>query len=182
MVDWDKKKIEIQRTKKRIEQSPDINTVDYVSKNKEEKYKNEYIWPMHPGKFDFLPIILKIEDDYNFVVDGNYDTHLRSIKDVLKYNIRVLDGDIGDVDDFIVSDKSWHIRFLVTKIQLQQLEKNVLISPKWIKKISWNDMKIYLNVKREKIADAPNYDSESPITKEFEQKLKKYYEKLKILV
>jgi len=42
-----------------------------------------------------------------------WDRHLRSTKEVTGYQFGALDGEIGHVDDFIVDDETWAIRYLV---------------------------------------------------------------------
>jgi hypothetical protein len=38
--------------------------------------------------------------------------HLRSTQEVTGYDIHATDGDIGEVEDFIIDDVSWKIHFL----------------------------------------------------------------------
>ena len=41
------------------------------------------------------------------------DSHLRSCKAVTGYHIEATDGEIGHVEDFLVDDETWAIRYLV---------------------------------------------------------------------
>ncbi len=41
------------------------------------------------------------------------DPHLRSTRQVTGYHIHATDGEIGHVEDFIVDDEIWAVRFLV---------------------------------------------------------------------
>jgi len=38
-------------------------------------------------------------------------SHLRSTNEVTGYNLLASDGEIGHVDDFIIDDETWTIRF-----------------------------------------------------------------------
>jgi len=60
------------------------------------------------------------------------DTHLRSSDEVIGYHIQALDGQIGHVEDFIVDDENWIIRYLVIDTKDILPGKNVLISPLWV--------------------------------------------------
>ena len=41
------------------------------------------------------------------------DSHLRSSKEVIGYEIMATDGPIGSVENFVFDDKSWAIRYMV---------------------------------------------------------------------
>jgi sporulation protein YlmC with PRC-barrel domain len=41
------------------------------------------------------------------------DPHLRATRQVIGYHIHATDGEIGHVEDFIVDDENWKIRFIV---------------------------------------------------------------------
>jgi len=45
------------------------------------------------------------------------DLHLRSTQDVSGHHIQAADGEIGHVEDFIIDDKTWAIRYLVIDTQ-----------------------------------------------------------------
>jgi hypothetical protein len=60
------------------------------------------------------------------------DPSLRSGRDVTGYYIAARDGDIGHVDDFLVDDRAWAIRYLIVdtrnwwpgkKVALRQLDR-----------------------------------------------------------
>jgi hypothetical protein len=42
-----------------------------------------------------------------------WDPHLRSTHEVSGYNIQAADGEIGHVEDFIIDDAAWAIRYLI---------------------------------------------------------------------
>jgi sporulation protein YlmC with PRC-barrel domain len=42
-----------------------------------------------------------------------WDPHLRSTHDVSGYHIQATDGEIGHVEDFIIDDETWAIRYLI---------------------------------------------------------------------
>jgi hypothetical protein len=52
--------------------------------------------------------------------------------------------------------------------------KKVVISPQWLQSISWNDSKIHVDVSREAIKNAPEYD-ESALNREYESRLYHHY-------
>ena len=65
------------------------------------------------------------------------DPYLRSTRDITGYYIAALDGDIGHVEDFLVDDRAWAIRYLVVDTRNWWPGKKVVLSPEWIKTVSW---------------------------------------------
>jgi hypothetical protein len=45
--------------------------------------------------------------------EGPEKSHLRSVKEVIGYHIQATDGDIGHVEDFVVDDEVWALRYVV---------------------------------------------------------------------
>ena len=53
--------------------------------------------------------------------------------------------------------------------------KNVLVAPEWIRKVSWADRSIELDVGLERARTAPEYDADTPLTREMEQRLHEHF-------
>ncbi len=53
--------------------------------------------------------------------------------------------------------------------------KKVLLSPRWIERVSWRDAKVFVDLPREKIKDSPGYDPNAPVNCEIEVRLYDYY-------
>ena len=65
--------------------------------------------------------------------------------------------DIGQVEDFIIDDETWEIRYLVVDTRNWWPGKKGLVAPRWLDRVSWNDSKIYVNLSRKAIKNAPEY-------------------------
>ena len=104
------------------------------------------------------------------------DSHLRSTDSVSDYSILASDHEIGHVEDFIIDDKTWAIRYLIVDTRNFWPGKKVLVSPQWIKRISWNDSRVYVKLLGDTIKQAPEFTDESQITREYEEKLHQYYD------
>jgi len=55
------------------------------------------------------------------------------------HHVEASDGEIGHVEDFLVDDRTWAIRYLIVDTRDWLPGKKVLISPKWIKRVSWSE-------------------------------------------
>jgi hypothetical protein len=99
------------------------------------------------------------------------DSHLRSTDEVTGYHIEASDGEIGHVEDFLVDDETWAIRYLEVDTRNWWPGKKVLVSPQWIDNVSWPDSKVYVDLSRETIKNGPEYIESIPVTREFEKRL-----------
>ena len=102
---------------------------------------------------------------------------MRSTDEVTGYHIQGTDGEIGHVEDFIIDDVTWAIRYLVVATRNWWPGKKVLISPQWIESVSWDESKVFLNLSREAIKQSPKYTEESLITRDYETDLHLHYDR-----
>ncbi|MBP2667359.1 MAG: PRC-barrel domain protein [Firmicutes bacterium] len=104
-----------------------------------------------------------------------WNPSLRSTSEVSGYNIQASDGELGHVDDFIIDDATWEIRYLVIDTVNWWPVKKVLISPRWIERVSWDQKKVVINLSREAIKQTPEYTEESLMTRDYEIELHRHY-------
>ena len=102
---------------------------------------------------------------------GIVASQLRSARTFSKFVLDGVDGEIGTLDDFIIDEQSWEIRFLVVEIGRWLPGRKILISPRWIENIDWIQSKVKLKVSRETIWNAPGYENLSAITRDYEVRL-----------
>ena len=79
------------------------------------------------------------------------DPHLRSGAEVIGYGIEARDGAIGEVEDFIVDDKSWAIRDIVVDTLKWWPGGHVRVHPEYVERIDWNERKVHLRLTREQV-------------------------------
>ena len=114
----DRQNIEIDLTKKQIENSPSLNTDEPVSRQFESAYYGYYGWPEYwsgPFMWGPYPYLTRDREQWEQGNQGEkpWDPNLRSTDDVTGHHIQAADGEIGHVEDFILDDESWVIRYLV---------------------------------------------------------------------
>ncbi len=165
-------------TKKQIEGSPPLESHQPVSRQFEATYYNYYGWPNYGiGSYAWgADPYLRREQSYERALDGaqDWDPHLRSTAAVTGHHIQALDGELGHVADFIIDDETWSIRYLVVDTKNWWPGKHVLVSPQWIERVSWEEAKVYLNLSREQIKQAPEYTPES-LNRDYETTLYRHY-------
>lgn len=172
--------IEVNLTKKQIEDSPSLNSDQPVSRQFEESYYGYYAWPMYwdgPYMWGAYPYIMRDSDKPRESIQGEkaWDPHLRSTHAVSGYHIQATDGEIGHVEDFIIDDETWAIRYLIIDTQNWWPGKRVLVSPRWIERVSWTESKVFVNLPLEDIKQSPEYSEESLLTRDYEAGLHRHY-------
>jgi len=100
---------------------------------------------------------------------------LRSTHEVSGYHIQAKDNEIGHVEDFIIDDETWAIRYLIIDTRNWWPGKKILVSPHWIERVSWDESKVFVNLPSETIKQAPEYTEESLLTRDYESRLHQYY-------
>jgi len=181
-VNKDEQTISVDLTRKQIEDSPSLNTDKPVSRQFEESYYGYYGWPTYwNGSHAWGPTPY-IERDHEKSATSNqggkaWDPFLRSTHDVSGHSIQATDGEIGHVEDFFVDDQTWAIRYLVIDTRNWWPGKKVLISPKWIERVSWREAKVFINLTCEAIKQSPEYPQESLLMREYETDLHRHYDR-----
>jgi uncharacterized protein YrrD len=108
------------------------------------------------------------------------DFLLRNTHDVRGHQIQAADGKVGHVDDFIIDDEMWEIRCLVINTRNWWPGKKVLVSSKWIERVSCRDRKDFVNLSCESIKQSPEYTEKSLIARDYETGLHQYYKRVKM--
>jgi hypothetical protein len=103
------------------------------------------------------------------------DVHLRSAQEIRGYHIQGSDEAIGHVEDFIVDDQTWEVRYLVIDTSNWWFGKKVLLAPRWASRISWEEMKVYVDMSRQAVKNGPEWDATAAVNREYEARLYDYY-------
>jgi uncharacterized protein YrrD len=103
------------------------------------------------------------------------DPHLRSTEEVTGYHIQARDGEVGDVEDFLVDDDAWAVRYVVVDTGRWLPGKKVLVSPEWIQSVDWRESKVHVDLSRDTIKKAPEYDASTPVGRDYEARLYDHY-------
>jgi len=179
-VNKEEQYIAIDLTKKQIEDSPSVDSDKPVSRQFEEAYYGYYGWPMYwggPYMWGSYPNIERDPKKWRKYTQNEktWDPHLSSTYDVSGHDIQAIDGEIGHVEDFIIDDETWAIRYLIIDTQNWWPGKKVLVSPQWIERVSWDESKVFVNLLRETIKQSPEYTEESLLTRDYETELHRHY-------
>ncbi len=174
---WEAQLIPIELTKEQVRNSPDIEVDKPVSRQKEIELHKYYgwipYWGAGYGGVAPAPPPQPITEPAETEAKG--DPNLRSCREVKGYHLHATEGEIGHVDDFIVDDEGWSVRYLVVDTRNWLPGKDVLISPQWVGQISWEQREVYVDLTKETVKHSPTYDPSAPVNREYETRLYDYY-------
>jgi uncharacterized protein YrrD len=158
-------------TKEQIRNSPNIETDKPVSRQHEIELYGYYPWQSYWGSGTYggggiwgttsaYPVIEEkvINEPDQDGKRADEDIHLRSTLEVSNYHIHANDGEIGHVKDFIMDDQTWQLAYLVVDTHNWIAGKKVLIAVGRIKKLEWENAKIYVDVSVESVKRSTVYN------------------------
>jgi len=74
------------------------------------------------------------------------------------FHVHATDGDIGHVDDFLLDESSWQIRYLVVDTSNWLGGKWVAVSPSSVTRIDWSNREVFVSLTRAQIRDSPSME------------------------
>ena len=179
-VSNEKHRVTVDLTKKQIEGSPGLDRDKPVSRQFEESYYGYYGYPMYwggPYMWGPYPYITRDRDEWKnrTKAEKGWDPNLRSTSAVAGYHVEAKDGAIGHVEDFVIDDATWAIRYLIVDTRNWWPGKRVLIAPQWIERVSWSGSSVFIHLSREAIKQSPEFTDESALTRDYEDALHRHY-------
>jgi uncharacterized protein YrrD len=87
------------------------------------------------------------------------DERLDSVKTTSGYHIRARNGEIGHVDDFLIGQDSWRIRYLLVDTSNWIGGRSVIVSSDAVERVDKKDNQIYVAADRDAIRNAPELES-----------------------
>lgn len=196
-VDRSERQIVVQLSRDEVEGSPDVDTSKPVSRQAEASIFSYYnlnpywsgmgayatpgivgaagVAPLYPARGAVAGDGTKARSAVLEAERREEDPHLRSASEVTGYYIEASDGAIGHVEDFLMNDDDWSIRYAIVDTKNWWPGKFVLIAPDWIEDIRWSDGTMRVRRRREEIRNAPEYDPLQPVQRDYESRLYGYY-------
>ncbi|GIK40647.1 MAG: hypothetical protein BroJett011_44800 [Chloroflexota bacterium] len=178
--DWEQKRLPVSLTQAQVENSPGIDMDKPVSRQQESELHAYYNWPPYWDSATLLPlgvgglapiaplppispsgaeaeVVEKV-----LLEEASGDPHLHSANEVIGYEVRARDDDIGHVDDFVIDDESlsWPIQYMIVDTGSWLPGKKVRLTPNWVKTISWTERMVEMDLQRETIENSPEYEGE----------------------
>lgn len=131
---WTHKILPVSLTVEQVKSSPDLDTDQPVSRQQEVALNRYYGWP------SYWEIPAEPRDS---LLTG--DPHLRSCRELVGYRVTAGGENLGNVEDFILDDGSWIIRFLMTRAGVEAGGHILMLPTDGAREISWTYRRIELN-------------------------------------
>lgn len=177
-IDWKRKTINVDLTQQQVNNSPGIDTARPVSRQHEAALSSYYGYPLYwtgpfawgytalPTMLEPLPfdeVATRQEMGLQPEVDSSDDDpHLRTKDEIVGYDIQATDDTVGHVDDFLFDDQDWSVLLMVVDTRNWWPGKHVLLSPKLVIDMSWEEKSVLVNISRAEIESSPEYDEDHP--------------------
>lgn len=180
-IDWEGRFVSVNLSRVQIENSPDIDLSQPISRALEAQYFQYYRWPYYwtgagvwgaagvpevTSEFPFdspfvSPLGAQATDALEEVppLQEDQNIHLRSSQECLGYRIEALDAHFGHLSDFLFDDTGWKIRFLVIQTRNWIPGTPVLIAPDTVELLDWNHRRLHLNLTEMEIKNAQKYSA-----------------------
>lgn len=174
-VDWDAREVSVNLTRQQVHDSPGVDSAVPVARQHEAALFNYYGYPYYwTGPFIWgytaiptldmaavgrpLPDDIATASDDATEPDTAADPHLRSKDEVIGYSLRAGEEDFGQVDDFLLDERSWSIRLIVADTRSFWPGHDVLVSPARVLTVSWEDKTVVLDLTRAEVENSPKFD------------------------
>lgn len=100
---------------------------------------------------------------------------LRSLHDLKNDHLDCTDGELGRVDDFLIDDLSWTVRYLVADTRKWLPGRRVLISPLAVGRANWTTRRVPVGLTRQQVEDSPPLDEHAPVARQRELALFEHF-------
>ncbi len=183
--DWESRRFPVMLTKDEIKRSPDMLEEEPVSRQYEaELFAHLGYLPYWGGTSVWggstVPRQLRVEevedaDGVAVAVEPTGSPNLRSLREVTGYRIDARDDEVGHVEDFVVDDDAWIIRYMVVDTRNWLPGRKVIVPPRWVEGFDWTDREAHVDLTREQIENSPEFEPGAPVNREYETRLYDYY-------
>jgi uncharacterized protein YrrD len=100
---------------------------------------------------------------------------LHNVKELSGFTVGARDGELGKVKDVYFDDQRWVIRHVVVDAGGWLTDRKVLISPRSVRGIDWNDEVVNVDLTRQQVKDSPGIDTDRPVSRQHEIDYYRYF-------
>lgn len=206
LLEGERQALRVHLTRDQVEGSPSAETEKPVSRQWETDYYDYYGWPYYWGGMGLTGGIglsggmalssVQLSREVGGARSPQQEadekardhepapepgaSHLRSAREVTGYGIAARDGHLGHVEDFLIDDETWQIRYLAVDTRDWWPGKKVLLPLDWIGNVHWPDRTVDAEVTRDQVRGGPEWDPREPISPAFEEQLARYYDSQRV--
>lgn len=184
-IKWSEASILLDLSREQVGNSPPVEAEAPLSRQYEIDLHNYYNWPYYWSNIGPLGVGGPTLDQpvpaataaLAYAVDEEAENrHLRSMEEVVGYEVAASDGNAGTVKDFVINTENWAIFYmLIDTSNWLQAERQVLLAPTWVEKIEWTTERFTVDVTRALLKQSPQFDPADLIEREYEKRLFEHF-------
>lgn len=187
--DWERKRIAVRLSSDQVKQSPQMDLAKPVSRLEEERLAAEYRWPAYwtaPSAEVWSPPGVQAQagiagtgrparERDREPLAAEDDSRLRSVVEVLKYNLQSLDGTTHRIAGLLAHEGTWRIAYLVLEVGTLLRPETILVPSRAVTSIDWRLSAVHSSLRGADIEKSPDFEPKLPLTPELEQQYEQYY-------
>jgi hypothetical protein len=135
-----------------------------------------FLWGPYPVLNDASVATAELAERDRYKIDSA-DHHLRSASEVTGYHVRATDEAVGHIEEFLLDDSAWAIRYAVIDTAKWWVGRHIIVRPQWIKNVEWSDSTVTLDVDRATVEASPEYDPAIGLSRDYESRLHAHYKR-----
>lgn len=186
-VEWDAGVLHTDLTQEQISNAPTLAADESVGRQHEADLARYFSWPTYWEGASQDPAMTyyvasgsprhqrKFSEVLEQAPSRRGDPNLRSMHALIGYRVVGQDDEAGQLDDFVIDDQAWVVRYLVVDVGTWWAGEQVLVHPEWLEDIDWQRSTTRFAATRQAIRTAPRFDPSVPLTREYERELHAHY-------
>jgi len=184
-AEWDSRRFPVRLTRSQIENGPPLDRDAAVSRRYERAYHEFFDtayygmgselwgngpWPGMTGPREGRKTPAAVPEPHLEA------TQVRSVREVTGYRVAAEDGEVaGHVEDYLVDDTTWALRYLVIDRSRLPFSRKVLLAVEWVDDVDLVERSLRVGVGASRLAEGPEYDPSEPVNEAKETVLYDYY-------
>lgn len=187
--DHESDRLPVALTRQQVKDSPDIFTDQPVSRQMESHLYDYYgwdpLWGVSLGGAGILPLPVSPPIPHGDSVLAEAlrapaevdpgDPHLFSLTSINGYHLHAKDGVIGHIENVLIDDIAWDIRYLIADTRNWWPGQRVVLSPYASLGISWDSRELSLSITRDQVKGSPPWDPEVALDDLYARSLHSHY-------
>ena len=170
------KTLRVNLSKEQIENGPSLDEHAPVSRQFEIEFARHFqlvpYWGGLTGPVTSPALVQPVPDS---PPEQEGDPALRSMSEVMGYAISAQDETFGELEELVVDDIGWVIRYLVVDTRKWLPSSKVLLAPEWAQDVSRAERFVSIDLKKSEIQSAPEYDRDNLLLRDYEDELHRHY-------
>ncbi len=172
--DW--LRLPVKLTREEVRHSPDISSVEDITRSQEADLVKHFGWPVYwAGSANIGATQLPEEPPEPEPSERKKRRYLQSERGMKQFRVEAVDGEIGRVEDMILDDETWMMRYFVVNTAGLLRGKKVLAAVGWTDRLDSDGNVLSVSINREQFSHSPEYDPLAPVNRQYEERLYDFY-------